>query len=154
MSNKTKPVPEGYHTATPYLVVRDAGRAIDFYANAFGATEVYRMPAVGGRIPHAELKIGDSRIMLSDEFPERGSSSPQTLGGTAASVLLYVEDADAAFKQALAAGARELSPLQDMFWGDRFGKLADPFGHEWGIATHVEDVAPEEMAKRMAAAFS
>jgi PhnB protein len=112
------------------------------------------MPGPDGRVPHAELQIGDSRIMLSDESPETGSRSPQTLGGTGSSVFLYVDDADAVFKQALAAGAKESMPLQDMFWGDRFGKLTDPFGHEWGVATHVEDVTPEEMEKRMAAAFS
>jgi PhnB protein len=154
VKKKVQSVPEGYHTATPYLVVRDASLAIDFYTRAFGATELFRMPGPGGRIPHAELQIGDSRIMLSDESPEMGSRSPQTLGGTGSSVFLYVDDADAVFKQALAAGANELAALQDMFWGDRFGKLADPFGHEWSVATHIEDVTPEEMGKRMAAAFS
>ena len=151
MSKKVKPVPEGYHTATPYLVVRGAAKAIEFYTQAFGATELLRMPGPDGRIAHAELKIGDSVIMLTDESPEMGSKSPQTLGGTAGSVFLYVDDVDTTFKRATAAGAKELSAPQDMFWGDRFGKLIDPFGHEWGVATHVEDVTEEEMGKRMAA---
>lgn len=151
MSKKVKPVPEGYHTATPYLVVRGAAKAIEFYTQAFGATELLRMPGPDGRIAHAELKIGDSVIMLTDESPEMGSKSPQTLGGTAGSVFLYLDDVDTTFKRATAAGAKELSAPQDMFWGDRFGKLIDPFGHEWGVATHVEDVTEEEMGKRMAA---
>jgi PhnB protein len=150
MSEKIKPVPEGYHTATPYLVVDDAAAAIDFYKRAFGATELFRMPGPGGRIPHAELQIGDSHIMLSDEFPAMGSRSPKTIGGTGSSVFLYVEDADSVFNKAVTAGAKELAAVQDMFWGDRFGRLVDPFGHEWGVATHVEDVTPEEMGKRMA----
>ena len=143
-----KPIPEGYHTATPYLTVRDAARAIDFYKRAFGAQEIVRMDGPQGKIGHAELKIGDSMIMLSDEMPMGGTRSPQTLGGTTAAIFLYVKDVDAAFKQATSAGAKVEAPLADMFWGDRFGKLTDPFGHSWAMATHKEDVAPEEMAKR------
>lgn len=154
MKSKVKPIPDGYHTATPYLIVRDAAGAIDFYGRAFGAKEILRMPRPDGKIAHAEIQIGDSRIMLGDESPEMGSRSPQTLKGTTVGVFLYVQDVDSVFKRALGAGAKELMPVADMFWGDRFGKLADPFGHEWQIATHKEDVAPEEMGKRAKAAFS
>ena len=146
-----KPVPDGYHTVIPYLVVRGASDAIAFYAKALGATEQVRMPGPGGSVMHAEIKIGDSIVMLSDENPEMGSISPATLNGTPVSVFLYVPDVDALFTQAVAAGATALMPPTDMFWGDRFGKLKDPFGHEWAMATHIEDVTPEEMQKRMAA---
>jgi PhnB protein len=146
-----KPVPEGYHTATPYLVVNDANKAIDFYKRAFGAKEVTRMDGPQGKISHAELKIGDSMIMLSDEMPGQGTRSPQSLGGTAVGVFLYLTDVDSVFKQATSAGAKVDMPLADMFWGDRYGKLTDPFGHAWSLATHKEDVAPEEMQKRMKA---
>ncbi len=145
-----KPVPDGYHTVIPYLVVRGASDAIAFYTRALGATEQVRMPGPGGAVMHAELKIGDSIVMLSDENPEMGSVSPATLNGTPVSVFLYVPDVDAFFGQAVAAGATALMPPTDMFWGDRFGKLKDPFGHEWAMATHIEDVTPEEMQKRMA----
>lgn len=148
MAGQVRPVPEGYHTLTPYLVVEDAARAIDFYKRAFGAQERVRMGGPGGKIGHAELKIGDSMIMLSDEMPGGGCRSPHSLGGTTASVFLYVNDVDSAFKQAEAAGAKAEMPPTDMFWGDRFGKLSDPFGHSWAMATHKEDVAPEEMQKR------
>lgn len=151
---KVKPIPEGYHSATPYLVVRGAGQAIDFYAKAFGAKEIYRLPGPGGQILHGEIQIGDSRIMLSDENPDMGAMSPQALNGSPVSILLYVEDVDAAFKRAIAAGGKEVMPVTDMFWGDRFGALADPFGHQWQIATHKEDLTPEEIAKRAEAAFS
>ena len=143
-----KPIPDGYHTATPYLTIRGADRAIDFYKRAFGATEIYRMPGPGGKVMHAEIKIGDSIIMLSEEFPEMDVRSPESLGGAGASILLYVEDCDRAFERAVSAGATSKMPPADMFWGDRFGKLTDPFGHVWSIATHKEDVAPEEMQKR------
>lgn len=146
-----KPVPDGYHTAIPYLVVRGASDAIAYYTSAFGATERYRMPGPGGAVMHAEIQIGDSVVMLCDENPGMGSVSPATLNGTTVSVFLYVPDVDAVFAQAVAAGATAVMPPTDMFWGDRFGKLKDPFGHEWGIATHIEDVSPEEMEKRMAA---
>ena len=148
MANNVKPIPDGYHTATPYLVVRGADKALDFYTRAFGAKEVVRMDGPGGKVMHAEFQIGDSMIMLSEEFPQMGSVSPSTLNGTASSVMLYVADVDAAFHKAIAAGAKEEMAPMDMFWGDRFGKLVDPFGHKWAIATHKEDVAPDEMRSR------
>ena len=144
------PVPEGYHTATPYLVVRGGVRAMEFYKRAFGAVEMLRMPMPDGRLGHAEIKIGDSIIMFADEAPEHGATSPDTIGGVASSLMLYVHDVDSAFTQALAAGATEVQPLTDKFYGDRSGTVKDPFGHQWTIATHVEDVAPEEMQKRLA----
>ena len=151
MAEKPRPVPEGYHTATPYLVIKNAAAAIDFYAKAFGAVERYRMPGPGGAIMHAELQLGDSVIMLCDENPDWCQKSPLTLGGTPLSVFLYVPDVDATFSQAVAAGATTMMPPADMFWGDRMAKVSDPFGHEWGMASHVEDVSQEEMARRMAA---
>jgi PhnB protein len=152
MTNKVKPIPEGYHTATPYLIVRDAARAIEFYKKAFGATELMRMPGPGGKIGHAEIKIGDSPIMLADEVPGMGFRSPESLGGSPISILLYVEDVDVVFNEALAAGAKVQRPVADQFYGDRTGGVTDPFGHVWYIATHKEDVSPEEMKKRAAAA--
>jgi PhnB protein len=149
---KAKQIPEGYHTATPYLIIKDAAKAIEFYKKAFGATEVMRFAQPDGKIGHAEIKIGDSHIMLADEFPEMGARSPQTLGGSPVSILLYVEDADAQAKLAVAAGAKVVRPVKDQFYGDRSGSFEDPFGHQWHIATHVEDVAPDEMHKRAAAA--
>jgi len=146
--NSVQPIPKGYHSVTPYLVVNDAARAIDFYKRAFGAQEKMRMDGPGGKIGHAELKIGDSIIMLSDETPGSGMRSPRSLGGTAAGVFLYVENVDSIFKQAVSAGAKADAQPSDMFWGDRFGKLTDPFGHQWSVATHKEDIAPDEMAKR------
>ena len=150
--SKAKPIPEGYHTATPYLIIQGAAKAIEFYKSAFGATEVLRFAQPDGRIGHAEIKIGDSHIMLADEFPEMGARSPKSLGGSPVSILLYVEDVDALAKQAVAAGAKVTRPVKDQFYGDRSGGFEDPFGHQWHIATHVEDVAPEEMHKRAAAA--
>jgi PhnB protein len=147
--SQVKPIPQGFHTATPYLTLNDAARAIDFYKRAFGAQEVMRMNGPGGKIGHAEIKIGDSIIMLADEMPGSGSRSPQSLSGTTAGIFLYVENADAVFNQAVSAGAQVEAPLADMFWGDRFGSLKDPFGHSWSVATHKEDVAPAEMSKRM-----
>ena len=144
-----KPIPEGYHTVTPYLVVDDAAKAIDFYKRAFGATELYRMDAPGGKIGHAEIKIGDSPIMLADEFPEMGYRSAKAIGSTPVSLMVYVEDVDSVFPQAIAAGGKELKPLQDQFYGDRSGTLEDPFGHVWMVSTHKEDVPPEEMERRM-----
>lgn len=149
MPAQVKPIPQGYHSVTPYLSLSDAARAIDFYKRAFGAQEVMRMDAPGGKIGHAEIKIGDSMIMLADEMPGSGCRSPQSLGGTTAGVFLYVENVDAVFNQAVSAGAQVDTPLADMFWGDRYGRLKDPFGHSWSVATHKEDVAPAEMSKRM-----
>jgi len=156
MPKKVKPVPDGYHTTTPYLTVKDASAAIDFYNRAFGAKELCRMPGPDGKIMHAEITIGDSHVMLTDENSADENSaneikSPQTLKGTASALFLYVEDVDAAFKQALKAGAKETQPLQNMFWGDRFGKLTDPFGHRWLLASRVEEVSPAEIEERMAA---
>jgi len=150
--SKPKPIPEGYHTATPYLIIKDAAKAIEFYKKAFGAKEMMRMSQPDGRIGHAEIKIGDSPILLADEFPEMGARSPQSLGGSPVSILLYVADVDAFAKQAVTAGAKVVRPIKDQFYGDRSGSFEDPFGHQWHIATHVEDVAPEEMHKRAAAA--
>ena len=148
MPNKVSPIPKGYHSVTPYLVVNDGRAAIDFYKRAFGAQPTVRMDGPGGKITHAELRIGDSMMMLSDEIPGTGCHSPKSLGGCTAGIFLYVEDVDSMLRQAESAGARVEMPLADQFWGDRFGKLTDPFGHMWSLATHKEDVAPEEMAKR------
>jgi PhnB protein len=143
-----QPVPEGYQTVTPYLAVDDAAEAIEFYKRAFGAKERVRMDAPDGKIGHAELEIGDSLVMLSDPFPQASTKPPKELGGTTASVFLYVEDVDALTKQAVDAGATSTMEVADQFWGDRMGSITDPFGHSWSIATHVEDVPPEEMAAR------
>lgn len=151
MKNNVKPIPEGYHTATPYLTIRGAATAIDFYKKAFGAQELFRMPGPDGKVMHAEIRIGDSNIMLADESPVTGSQAPVALNGTPVGVFLYVPDVDATFRQAVKAGAKETQPVQDMFWGDRFGRLTDPFGHKWMLATHIEDVTPAEMEKRTAA---
>jgi PhnB protein len=152
MTNTVKPIPEGYHTATPYLIVNAAANAIEFYKKAFGAKEIMRMTQPDGKIGHAEIKIGDSPVMLADEFPQIGARSPQSLGGSPVSILLYVEDVDAMFTQAVAAGATVQRPVADQFYGDRAGGVTDPFGHVWYIATHKEDVSSEEMKKRAAAA--
>ena len=152
MADQVKAVPQGYHTLTSYLVVNDANRAIEFYKQAFGAEEVVKMAGPGGKIGHAELRIGDSVVMLSDEIPGGSGKSPLSLGGSSASLFMYVEDVDAVFNQAVKAGAKADAAPENMFWGDRFGRLTDPFGHPWGVATHIEDVAPEEMKKRMKAA--
>ena len=151
MAGKTKAIPEGYHTVTPYLSVKGAAQAIEFYKKAFGAKELMRMPMPGGKIGHAEIQIGDSRIMMADEMPDHGNRSPQTLGGSPVNILLYVDDVDKVFKQAVAAGAKQEMPVQNQFYGDRSGAVRDPFGHGWYIHTHVEDVSPEELQKRMAA---
>ena len=143
-----KPVPDGYSTVTPYLIVRGAARAIEFYKAAFGAAELYRMEMPGGKLGHAEIQLGTARVMLADEFPERGIHGPETLGGTAVHLLLYVDDVDTRFHQAVSAGATVTRPLANQFYGDRSGTVADPFGHVWTIATHVEDVSHEEMQKR------
>jgi PhnB protein len=145
-----KPIPEGYHSVTPYLIIKGAAEAIEFYKKAFGATELFRM-AHEGRIGHAEIKIGDSPIMLSDEYPEMGYAGPKALGGTPVSLMIYVEDADTVFNQAIKSGGTQLKPIQDQFYGDRSGTLTDPFGHIWTVSTHKEDVTPEEIDKRLAA---
>lgn len=145
-----KPVPEGYHSVTPYLAVDGAAAAIDWYVRALGATELFRMER-DGKIGHAEIKIGDSPIMLADEHPEMDHIGPKTRGGATASFMVYVEDVDGAFQRAIDAGAREVQPVDDKFYGDRSGTLADPFGHVWTIATHVEDVPEDEMQRRMEA---
>ncbi|HSD19408.1 MAG TPA: VOC family protein [Anaeromyxobacter sp.] len=146
-----KPIPDGYHSVTPYLIVKDAPRALEFYKAAFGATELMRMTQPDGRVGHAEVRIGDSPVMLADEFPEIGAKSPQTIGGTAVSLMIYVPDVDAVVGQAVAAGAKLTRPVADQFYGDRIGGVTDPFGHAWFIATHKEDVPPEELARRAAA---
>jgi PhnB protein len=143
-----KAIPDGYHTATPYLIVSGAAQAIEFYKNAFGATELFRMAAPDGSVGHAEIRIGDSIIMLADESPGMGYRSPRSLGGAAVSTMLYVENVDDRFNRAVAAGAKVHRPLTNQFYGDRSGTVEDPFGHVWTIATHVEDVPPEEMTKR------
>lgn len=143
------PIPAGYHSVTPYLIVDDAAGALDFYARAFGAIEVFRMP-MGDKIGHAEIRIGDSHVMLADEFPERGILGPRTRGGPTSSLMIYLEDVDAAFARAIEAGATEDRPVADQFYGDRSGTLSDPYGHSWTLSTHVEDVSPEEMEQRMA----
>jgi PhnB protein len=151
MPKKVKPIPNGYHTATPYLIVDDGARAIEFYERAFGAEEVMRMPAPGGKVGHAEIKIGNSHIMLADEAPEMDARSPKHYGGSPVSLLLYVEDVDKVFDQAVAAGGTPTRPVTDMFYGDRSGTVKDPFGHSWHVSTHKEDVPPDEMKKRMEA---
>jgi PhnB protein len=150
----TKPVPEGYHTITPYLAVDDAAEAIEYYKKAFGAKERVRMETPDNRIGHAELEIGDSLVMLADALPEFATRPPSELGGTSASVFMYVEDVDSVVKQAVGAGATIKMEVADQFWGDRFGSITDPFGHSWAIATHVEDLTPEEIAERGKAAMA
>ncbi len=152
MSNKVKPVPEGYHTATPYLIIKGAAAALEFYKKAFGAIELCRMPNPDGRVGHAEIKIGDSIIMLADEHAEIGAHSPDAYGGTPVTLMLYVEDVDAVFNRAVAAGAKIERPVANQFYGDRTGGIIDPFGHKWYLATHVEDVSAEEMLRRASAA--
>ena len=151
---KVLPIPAGYHTVTPYLVVRGAADAINFYKKAFGAKELFRMPMGPDKIAHAELKIGDSHVMLGDEMPQMGASAPQTVGGTAVHLFIYTANVDKAFAQATGAGATVEMPPTDMFWGDRYCKLADPFGHKWSMATHIEDVSPKEMQRRGAEMMS
>jgi PhnB protein len=148
---KAKPIPEGYHNVTPYLVIKGAAKAIDFYKQAFNATEIMRMPQPDGRVGHAELKFGDSVVMMADEFPEMNVLGPTTLGNTSVGLLLYVDDVDKAVERAVAMGAKIEKPVQDQFYGDRMGTIIDPFGHKWSLAVHIEDVTPEEMKRRMAA---
>jgi len=146
-----RPIPDGYHTVTPYLIVKDAAHAIEFYKQAFGAAELMRFADPSGKVGHAEIKIGDSPIMLADEVPAMGYRAPEALGGSPVSILLYVEDVDGMFDKAIAAGAKVSRPVQDQFYGDRAGTLTDPFGHTWTIATHKEDVSLEEVSKRFEA---
>ncbi|PYN40159.1 MAG: glyoxalase [Candidatus Rokuibacteriota bacterium] len=153
MPSRVKPIPEGHRTVTPYLAIKNAAKALEFYKRAFGATESYKLMMSDGRVGHAEIRLDDSLVMLSDEFPEYGGKAPDTLGGSPVSLHLYVEDVDAFVKKALAAGAKERKPVTDQFYGDRSGQLEDPFGHLWWVATHKEDVAPEEMQKRVGAMF-
>ena len=148
-----KPIPDGYHSVTPYLILNDARAGLEYYKKAFGAHERFKMEGPGGKIMHAEISIGDSVIMLADEFPEMGANSPKTMGGTPVSILLYVENVDQRFKKAVEEGGKIKRDLQNQFYGDRSGTLEDPFGHVWTIATHVEDVAPEEMQRRSEAAM-
>lgn len=148
------PIPQGYHTVTPYLFIKGAAGAIDYYKKVFGATERMRMPGPNGQVMHAELQIGDSIVMLGDEQPQMGVKSPHTIGGSGTSLHVYVQDVDSVAQKAVAAGAQLVRPVQNQFYGDRSGTLVDPFGHIWSIATHVEDVSPEEMKKRMAKAVS
>jgi PhnB protein len=155
MKNSIKPIPDGYHTLTPHLVVKDASNAIEFYKKAFGAKEIRRVPGPDGKsLIHAELQVGDSRLLLVDEFPEMNCRGPKSVGGTPVTIHMFVADVDAAFEKAVKAGAEVTMPLADMFWGDRYGILTDPFGHSWSIATHQEDVTLEEIGKRAQGAFS
>jgi len=154
MTHQVKPVPEGHHSITPHLVVKGASQAIEFYKQAFGAKEVRRVLGPDGKsIIHAEVKIGDSLLFLVDEIPEMNCLGPGSSGGSPVTIHLFVENVDSVFKAALAAGAKERMPVADMFWGDRYGRLLDPFGHEWSVATHKEDLTPEELSKRAQAAF-
>lgn len=148
-----QPIPAGYHSVTPYLIIKDAARAIEFYKQVFGASELMRLTTPAGKVGHAEIKIGDSPIMLADEFPEMNIRSPQMLGGSPVSLMLYVENVDALFPRAIAAGAKVIRPVKDQFYGDRSGTIEDPFGHTWTISTHTEDVPPDDMEKRAAAAM-
>lgn len=151
MANKVKPTPDGYHSITPYLIIKGAATAIDYYKEIFGAQELLRIPQPDGRVGHAELKIGDSVIMLADEFPEMNTVGPKTLGNSPVGLMVYVDDVDAVFAKAVAKGATIHKDLADQFYGDRNGTIIDPFGHKWTIATHNEDVSPEEMQRRMSA---
>jgi len=153
MASQIKEIPKGFHSVTPYLTVTDSARAIDFYKRAFGAEELYRVDGPDGKVAHAEIRIGDSIIMLSDEMPG-WSRSPQSLGGTPVNIFLYVKDVDGVFNRAVVAGAKVAMPVSDMFWGDRYGQVTDPFGHSWSLATHKEDVPLEELRERTKAAMA
>jgi PhnB protein len=152
MSAQVKPIPDGYHAVTPYLIVDGAASAIEFYTKAFGAIELFRIAGPDGKIGHAEVLIDDSHVMLADEHPEMGARGPRSIGGSPVSLLLYVEDVDAVINKAVSLGAKLIRPVADQFYGDRTGGLEDPFGHNWHVATHKEDVTPEEMQRRAAAA--
>jgi len=152
MAKSTNPIPPGFHTVTPYLIVRDSRKAIDFYKKAFDAEEILIMPGPDGKVMHAEIKIGDSIVFLADEMPEMNHLGPETRGGATCSLMLYVKDVDTSFEKAVKAGCIVKMPLSDQFWGDRYGNVVDPFGHVWALATHIEDVSPEEMQMRMESA--
>ena len=152
-TKKVSPIPKGFHTITPHLVCRNAAGAMEFYKKAFGAKELSRMPMPGGGLAHAEMQIGDSRIMLADEMPQMDATSPETIGGSAVHIFLYIRNVDALFNQAVKAGAKPTMPPMDMFWGDRYAKLTDPFGHKWSMATHIEDMSVKEMIRRGDEAF-
>jgi PhnB protein len=155
MTDKVKAIPDGYHTITPHLTVRDANRALDFYKKAFGAEVLHVAPAPGGKVMHAALKIGDSILMLNDEFPEYGGDpAPSAKGGTGVALHIYLDNVDAAFERAVSAGASVKMPLMDQFWGDRYGVVIDPFGHRWSLATHTRDMSPEEMEREQEKAFA
>ena len=154
MAKTADPIPKGYHTVTPSLVVAGAAKALDFYKKALGAEELMRFPGPDGSIMHAEIRIGDSRLMLGDEMPEQGGRSPKSYGGTPVSFFIYSEDVDAAWKRAMDAGAKSVMPLADQFWGDRAGCLEDPFGHKWWLAQHIQDLSPEELRQKAEEAFS
>jgi len=148
-----KAIPDGYHSVTPYLIIKNAADAMDFYKRAFGASEVMRLAMPTGQVAHAEIQIGDSRVMLADEFPEMGFRGPKTLGGSGVSLMVYVDDVDTRFDRAIGEGCKVLKPLADQFYGDRSGTLEDPFGHVWTIGTHIEDVLPDEISRRAEAMF-
>jgi PhnB protein len=153
-TKRAKPIPEGFHTVTAHLTVKGAGGAIEYYKKAFGAEELFRMPGPNGTIMHSEIRIGDSTIMVNDEFPEHGARGPASIGGSPVTLHLYVPDVDAVFDRAVKAGAKVLMPVTDMFWGDRYGQVEDPYGHRWSVATHTEDLTPEEtMARAKSAGF-
>ena len=152
MAENVKPIPDGYHSVTPYLIVDGAARAIEFYKQAFGAQELFRMEGPGGQVAHAEIQIGDSRVMLGDEHPPMGARGPRAFGGSPVGLTLYVEDVDATVERAVEAGAKLTRPVATQFYGDRTGGVEDPFGHAWYVATHVEDVPHDELQKRAAAA--
>jgi PhnB protein len=154
MAKQAQPIPKGYHTVTPSLVVAGAARAIDFYKKALGAEEIMRYPGPDGKIMHAEIRIGDSVIMLMDEMPEQGGRGPKSLGGTPVGFFVYGDNVDAAWKRAVDAGAKVIMPLADQFWGDRTGCLEDPFGHKWWLAQHIQDLTPEELQKNAESFFS
>jgi PhnB protein len=154
MAKKAQAIPKGYHTVTPSIVVAGAAKAIDFYKKALGAEEIMRFPGPDGKIMHAEIRIGDSVIMLVDEMPDQGGRGPKLIGGTPVSFFIYGEDVDAAWKRAVDAGAKPIMPLDDQFWGDRTGLLEDPFGHHWWLAQHIQDLTPEELRTRSEAFFS
>jgi PhnB protein len=154
MATKTQSIPKGYHTVTPSIFVEGAAQAIDFYKKALGAEEKYRFPGPDGKIMHAEIRIGDSTIMMADEMPDQGGKSPKSLGGSPVSFFIYQDNVDAAWKRAIDAGAKEVMPLEDQFWGDRAGCFQDPFGHQWWLAQHVKDMTPEELNKAAESFFS